>query len=197
MTVLVAPTRAATPVLAGVAATACSGEGMADHATTVPPTTQSASTTTALAAGFTFKDTAGGYSAAVPAQPTDSQQSLKLPDGTAVPYTIRVWTDPTSGVDRGLASGVIVYPPGTEVSLEGARDSVVASFPDAALASWEDIAVQGRKGLAFTIDLTGGGSCISRIYAGDARLYQLVYVGRDVTPTDADAKAFFDSFEFI
>jgi hypothetical protein len=33
--------------------------------------------------------------------------------------------------------------------------------------------------------------------AGDARLYHLVHVGRDITQTDAEAKAFFDSFELI
>jgi hypothetical protein len=202
VTALVVPARAATLVLVGVVA-ACSGGGVADNATTAPATTEpvasteaAATTATTTAGGFTFKDTAGGYSVLFPAQPTDQEQSIKLPDGTAVPYTIHVWTDPTSGVDRALASAVIVYPPGTAVSLEGARDSVVASFPDARLASSEEIALQGRKGLSFAIDISGGGSYISRIYAGDARLYQLVYVGRDVTPTDAEAKAFFDSFEF-
>jgi hypothetical protein len=203
---LVAPARAATLVLVGaVAATACSGGGVADHATTAAPATTAASTpaasttaasTTVVAGGFTFTDSAGGYSVLFPAEPEDQQQTLKLPDGSSVPYAIHVWTDPASGVDRGLASAVIVYPPGTQVSLDGARDSVVASFPDASLTDSEDITLQDRKGLAFTVDLTGGGSYISQIYAGDARLYQLVYVGRDISSDDADAKAFFDSFEF-
>jgi hypothetical protein len=208
VTVLVAPARAATLVLVGaIATTACSGGGVADNATTTTeaPTTSAsattatsaATTTTTVATGFPFTDTVGGYSVQFPDRPTDTQQSFTLPDGTPVPYTIHVWTDPASGVDRALASAVIVYSPGTQVSLEGARDSVVASFPDATLASSEEISLQGRKGLAFAIDLAGGGSYLSQICAGDARLYQLVYVGRDVTPTDAEAEAFFDSFEFI
>jgi hypothetical protein len=207
---VLAPARTATLVLAGVvAATACSGGGVADNATTAPATTDAASTTgastttatttttTTTAAGFTFEDTAGGYSVLFPAEPKPQEQTLKLPDGTSVPYTINVWTDPTSGADRVLASAVIVYPPGTQVSLDGARDSVVANFPDATLTSSEEIDLQGRKGLSFAVDIGDGGSYISRIDAGDARLYQLVYVGVDVTPTDAEAKAFFDSFEFI
>jgi hypothetical protein len=195
VTALSTPARAATLVLVGVgvvAATACTGGGVADNATTAPSTKA-----TTTAGGFTFKDTAGGYSVLFPAEPVDQQQSIKLPDGTDVPFTVHVWSDPTSGVQRSLASDVIVYPAGTELSLERARDGLVASFKGATLASSESIALQGRNGLAFAIDLADGSSYFSRIYADDARLYQLIYIGRDITPTDAEAKAFFDSFEFI
>ena len=144
-------------------------------------------------AGFTFTPPEGDYSVRFPAEPTPSSQTEPLPDGTAVPVTFYVVGD--GAVAYGSAR--TVYPPGTVVSLEGSRDGALADI-GATLTSSEPIVLQGRPGLQFTARVQAGPSTyLSRVYADDVRLYQLVTIVSGEAGFDDPAVAtFFESFRF-
>jgi hypothetical protein len=182
-------------VLALGAVAACGDDDDAAP-TTTEVTATTAGPETTVAEGYQQEGEDGDYTVTFPSKPDSEEQSTQLPDGTEVPYTIYTWTDPESGQDRALAAAVIAYPEGTDVNLQNAQDSVVKSFPDSQLLTTDAINRQQFDGLSFEIDLGDDSSYISEIYKGDARLYQLVYAGKDISSDDADARAFFDSLQF-
>ena len=128
-----------------------------------------------------------------PSEPTQNDQTVPLPDGTTLPVTFYLLD---SG-DVALGSAAVEYPPGTEVSLEGARDGAVANI-SATLIDSEPITLQGRDGLQFSADVMNGqGTYLSRVYVDGATLYQVIDIETgEASFDDPDVAAFFDSFQF-
>jgi hypothetical protein len=169
---------------------------------TPPATTGAAgdSTTTSLGAAatvpadwFPFVSPDGDFTVSFPGEPESTNEDLTLPDGTVVPFALHSYDE--GGYSYAVSRGT--YQPGTAVSLEGARDGSIANV-GGTLASSTAIELQGHPGLEFTGTVASGGvqgRLISRVYAVDNVLYQLLVVGPEQFGT-ADANAFLDSFTF-
>ena len=149
--------------------------------------------TVAAADGFTFSAPAGDYSIVFPFEPTTNEQSVPLEDGSTLPITFYL----TDSDRMELGTAAIVYPAGSVLSLEGARDGAVSNI-SGALTSSDSIQLQGREGLQFTASVQDGkGTYLSRVYYDDVTLYQVIaVVVGDVTFDDPEIAAFFDSFHF-
>src|SRR4029453_10627069 len=96
-----------------------------------------------------------------------------------------------------LGTAAFVFPPGSVVSLEGARDGSVANV-SGTLTSSEPITLQGRDGLQFTADVHGGQlTYLERGLVANGRLSQvLAVVTGEATFDDPQIAAFFESFRF-
>lgn len=177
---------------------ACGSDGTASS---TEPSNDSAATTTSAEGtstveavdGFTFTPPAGDYSVVFPAEPTANEQSFPLPDGSSVPVTFYL----SDSADMQVGTAAIVYPPGTVLSLEGARDGAISNI-SGTLTSSEPIALQGREGVEFTGSVQNGQvTYLERAYADDLSLYQVIaVVAGEVAFDDPQIAAFFDSFRF-
>ena len=164
------------------------GTSVTDESVTAP-----VATTPTPIDGFQFSPPAGDYSIVFPAEPTANEQVAELPDGSSMPFTSYF----TGTAETGFGITAFVYPPGMSASLEGARDGALAKVP--ATLTWsEPITLQGREGLQFTGSVGDGRATIlSRVYTGEASLYQLaVFMPGVVALDDPRVTAFFDSFHF-
>ena len=143
--------------------------------------------------GFTFTPPAGDYSVVFPSEPTANEQTVPLEDGSSLPITFYL----TDSHRMELGTAAIVYPPGSVLSLEGARDGAVSNI-SGTLTSSNPIKLQGREGLQFTASVQDGrASYLSRVYSDDVNLYQVIaVVVGEVAFDDPEVAAFFDSFQF-
>jgi hypothetical protein len=172
--------------------TATEAEGTTPEAT-VGGTDVSASTPSTDAEGVTFTPPEGDYSIVYPAQPTQNDQTVALPDGTSLPVTFYI----LDAGDSALGSAAVEYPAGIEVSLEGSQEGAITNI-SATLIDSEPITLQGRDGLQFSADVQDGqGTYLSRIYADGSTLYQVIDIETGEASFDDPAiAAFFDSFRF-
>ena len=148
---------------------------------------------TVAPSGFTFTPPAGDYSVVFPFEPTTNEQTVQLADGSSIPVTFYL-TD-SDRLELGTAAST--YPPGSTVSLEGARDGAISNISGTQTSS-DPINLQGRDGLQFTGTVHDGQlTYLARVYRDDVTLYQVfaVVVGQ-VAFDDPDIAAFFDSFRF-
>ena len=179
---------------AGVTATHSNNPSIVTTTTTAGESvTAPVATTTVPLDGFQFSPPAGDYSIVFPAEPTANEQVAKLPDGSSLPFTFYV----TGTADSAFGTSAFVYPQGMVASLEGARDGALAKI--SATLTWsEPITLQGRDGLQFTGSVGDGqGTVLSRVYADDASLYELIVIMTGVVALDDPrVSAFFDSFRF-
>ena len=161
----------------------------------VASTSAEAASTAPAVEGFTFTPPAGDYSIVFPDEPTANEQTAPLQDGTSLPVTFYL----TESAGTAFGTAAIVYPPGSVVSLEGARDGAIANISGGTLTSSEPITLQGREGLQFSASLQDGQSTyLSRMYADDVSLYQViaVVIGGEVAFEDPQVAGFFESFRF-
>ena len=143
--------------------------------------------------GFAFTPPAGDYSIVFPSEPTMHEQTVPLADGSSIPLTFYV----TDSASTELGTAATTYPPGSVVSLEGARDGAISNISGTQTSS-DPINLQGREGLQFTGTVHDGQlTYLARVYRDDVTLYQVfaVVVG-EVAFDDPDIAAFFDSFRF-
>jgi hypothetical protein len=143
--------------------------------------------------GFTFTPPAGDYSVVFPSEPTASDQTVKLDDGSSIPLTFYL----TDSDHLELGTAATTYPPGSVVSLEGARDGAISNISGTQTSS-DPINLQGREGLQFTASVKDGHvTYLARVYRDDVTLYQVfaVVLG-EVSFDDPEIAAFFDSFRF-
>ncbi|MEY2523059.1 MAG: hypothetical protein QOJ66_1624 [Ilumatobacteraceae bacterium] len=143
--------------------------------------------------GFTFTPPSGDYSVVFPSEPTANDQTVKLADGTSIPLTFYL----TDSDHLELGTAATTYPPGSVVSLEGARDGAISNISGTQTSS-DPINLQGREGLQFTASVKDGQvTYLARVYDDDVTLYQVfaVVLG-DVAFDDPEIAAFFDSFRF-
>ena len=145
------------------------------------------------ASGFTFTPPAGDYSVVFPFEPTTNEQTVPLEDGTSLPITFYL----TDSDRLELGTAAIVYPPGSVLSLEGARDGAISNI-SGTLTSSDPIKLQGREGLQFTASVQDGkATYLSHVYYDDVNLYQVIAVVLgEVGFDDPEIAAFFDSFRF-
>jgi hypothetical protein len=143
--------------------------------------------------GFTFTPPAGDYSVVFPSEPTTNEQTVPLEDGSSLPITFYL----TDSDRMELGTAAIVYPPGSVLSLEGARDGAISNI-SGTLTSSDPIKLQGREGLQFTATVQDGkGTYLSRVYYDDVNLYQVIAVVLgEASFDDPEIVAFFDSFHF-
>jgi hypothetical protein len=143
--------------------------------------------------GFTFTPPAGDYSVVFPSEPTTNEQTVPLEDGSSLPITFYL----TDSDRMELGTAAIVYPPGSVLSLEGARDGAISNI-SGTLTSSDPIKLQGREGLQFTASVQDGkATYLSRVYFDDVNLYQVIAVVLgEVGFDDPEIAAFFDSFHF-
>ena len=143
--------------------------------------------------GFAFTPPAGDYSIVFPSEPTMHEQTVPLADGSSIPLTFYV----TDSASTELGTAATTYPPGSVVSLEGARDGAISNISGTQTSS-DPINLQGREGLQFTGTVHDGQlTYLARVYRDDVTLYQVfaVVVG-EVAFDDPEIAAFFDSFRF-
>ncbi len=178
------------PPTSTIAGASTSSSSAAATTSTVAPTTL-----TVPDDWFPFVSPAGDFTVSFPGEPESSTQDLTLPDGSVVPFEIYSYDEGEVG---WLASRV-TYAPGTEVSLEGARDGSVANV-GGTLVSSTPIELQCHPGIEFIAAISSGdeeGTGVSRLYAVDNVLYQLIVVGPgDFGAGEPGVASFFVSFTF-
>ena len=143
--------------------------------------------------GFAFTPPAGDYSIVFPSEPTTNEQTVQLADGSSIPVAFYL----TDSDRMELGTAATTYPPGSVVSLVGARDGAISNISGTRTSS-DPINLQGREGLEFTGTVHDGQlTYLARVYRDDVTLYQVfaVVVG-EVAFDDPDIAAFFDSFRF-
>jgi hypothetical protein len=143
--------------------------------------------------GFAFTPPAGDYSIVFPSEPTLHEQTVPLADGSSIPLAFYVTDSPSTE----LGTAATTYPPGSVVSLEGARDGAISNISGTQTSS-DPINLQGREGLQFTGTVHDGQlTYLARVYRDDVTLYQVfaVVVG-EAAFDDPEVAAFFDSFRF-
>jgi hypothetical protein len=128
----------------------------------------------------TYTSAEGRYSASFPDQPTHSDDQYDW------------WASPDESVV--LAVGWSDYPTGyfSTHDLTAAYDEKLRQLTtqSVTVTASEDISVQGHPGREVSLDLGNGRSGTARMVFVDGRLYIALAVGA----TDADGKAFLDSF---
>lgn len=140
-----------------------------------------------------FTPPGGDYSIVFPTKPKDFEQTVTLGDGTKTPVTM--YMADSNGFQ--FMTAAITAPTGLLVSLESARDGMLASTK-ATLISSEPITLQARAGLKFAGNVENGqATFVSRIFSGDSTLYEvLAILPGGAALDDPQISAFFDSFKF-
>lgn len=176
-----------------------------EPSTTEPATTEPATTepdaTEPDADGFEFVSDDAIVSVVFPAEPTESELPVELPDGEILSSPLFIvetddgayflsWTDFGSEVDPAGASAV----------LDDARDGALGNI-GADMVSSTPVDVDGRVGLDFSgiapLDAATEALYQSVVSIDGSRLYQVTAVSLLGTDAERVGREFLDSFAFI